>query len=481
MNGLARILGISLVLPLLLAAGCAEIETPATTSVPPPVTAVPPPTTLSTTTTTTTLPAPPPVPPGSTPVRAQLEWVLSVMNGDVYTRAEKLGRFSEEFRSQLTELELLDYLDFLAVDRFVVVSVVETLVETRSWAVVLLAASDLDIIIELTIAVEEEAPHRIEGLFVQPSARLDAIPETFADIAAQLGGLANRSTYLTAEVVGDVCLPVHAAGGDDLIALASVFKLYVLGALADAIVAGDVTWDDLVPIRADLKSLPSGTMQEEPDGATFSVWEYAYRMIQFSDNTATDHLIDLLGRQRVEAAFGVLGHHDPGLNTPLLLTRDWFLIKRGLDDAAVEAYLALGPDERRTFLEGELARRSVDDLDAFTFPEPRFVDGIEWFATANDICRVLAGLWGRAAQPELGDLYGIMAAGLQDLDPATWPYIGFKGGSEPGVRVLAYVAERADGRVFVQVLGLADPFDYLDDRLASLLAIEGFRLLGATE
>ena len=44
-------------------------------------------------------------------------------------------------------------------------------------------------------------------------------------------------------------------------------------------------------------------------------------MIAISDNTATDHLIDLVGRDRVEAALTVFGHSDPAMTVPFLTTR----------------------------------------------------------------------------------------------------------------------------------------------------------------
>lgn len=47
------------------------------------------------------------------------------------------------------------------------------------------------------------------------------------------------------------------ASQDDetLLPLASVFKLYVLGALVEAVSAGRITWDDPVTIRDGLDSL----------------------------------------------------------------------------------------------------------------------------------------------------------------------------------------------------------------------------------
>ena len=76
---------------------------------------------------------------------------------------------------------------------------------------------------------------------------------------------------------------------------------------------------------------------------------------------------------------------------------------------------------------------------------------------------------GRAApagrRPGLADVD--VALSVEDgglgLAHGTWPTTWFKGGSEPGVFALGYLAEHRDGRVFVAVLLLADPVGALDD------------------
>ena len=102
------------------------------------------------------------------------------------------------------------------------------------------------------------------------------------------------------------------------LALGSTFKLYVLSALSHAIAAGDLAWDDVVHI--DTKSYPSGVAQDWPAGSPATVQTLATLMIQISDNTATDQLIALLGRERVEAELIAAGG-DAARTLPLLTTR----------------------------------------------------------------------------------------------------------------------------------------------------------------
>ena len=59
-------------------------------------------------------------------------------------------------------------------------------------------------------------------------------------------------------------------------AVGSAFKLAVLAALNDAVSAGDVRWDDVVRVRDEWRSLPTGPMQEWPEGSAVTIENLAY-------------------------------------------------------------------------------------------------------------------------------------------------------------------------------------------------------------
>ncbi len=92
----------------------------------------------------------------------------------------------------------------------------------------------------------------------------------------------------------------------------------------------------------------------------------------------------------------------------------------------------------------------------------------------DDICRAFAGLQQLAAQPRLAPLGSILSTndGSIGLDPAQWPTVWFKGGSEPGVLTLGYLATNSKGQTFVVVAMLANPTAALPpSATAGLLAI----------
>ena len=78
--------------------------------------------------------------------------------------------------------------------------------------------------------------------------------------------------------------------------------------------------------------------------------ELAERMITVSDNTATDHLMALVGREAVEQIQTIMGHSQPAVNVPFLTGRELTVLKYSGDAALAESYIAAGAAERRAIL-----------------------------------------------------------------------------------------------------------------------------------
>ena len=141
-----------------------------------------------------------------------------------------------------------------------------------------------------------------------------------------------------------------AHGADEPAPLGSIFKLYVLLAVADAVEGGDLDWGTVLTVSPQNRSLPSGELQDAPDGTQVTVIEAATKMIEISDNTATDVLIQAVGRQAVEDAVVQAGHHDPALMWPFVSTRELFQIGWG-DPAYLEIWQNGNQDEQYALLE----------------------------------------------------------------------------------------------------------------------------------
>jgi hypothetical protein len=205
-------------------------------------------------------------------------------------------------------------------------------------------------------------------------------------------------------------------------------------------------------------------------------------MIAISDNTAADHLIDRLGRENIEAALGAFGHGAPERNVPFLSTREFFLFKLAVSDADAAAYVGADVPARRAFLE-TLAGQTPNLEDAVRWVAPRRIDEIEWFASPSDLCRLMAALDVRSEQPGLEPIAEVLSRnpGLP-IDRVAFPFIAFKGGSEPGVLNLTWLVHAQSGSRYFVSIGLNNPSAPIADEAAALRTALGiFDLLAAED
>jgi hypothetical protein len=298
----------------------------------------------------------------------------------------------------------------------------------------------------------------------------------------ELDAFAPDVSMLVARVTpGGTCHPVHEVASSIARPTASQFKLFVLGALADQIAAGRISWDQTLTVKDAVKSLGNGqgSLQFAPPGTSVSVEQVATKMISISDNTAADMLIGFVGRTRVEAQVREWSAH-ASANDPFLTTREMFLLHyaAGLGDR----YLATPQDERAAFLASSVDPRPISDIASGYSSDPRHVDKIEWFASPADICRAFAGLQQlskRAALAPLSTVLSREVAGI-GLDTSQWPTVWYKGGSESGVLTLGWLAENSHGQTFVVEAMVSNPDAALAaDSITDLVALarDAFGLL----
>ncbi|HLS72445.1 MAG TPA: serine hydrolase [Actinomycetaceae bacterium] len=295
--------------------------------------------------------------------------------------------------------------------------------------------------------VVTEPDGRMSTLFLQAAppipevTSLDELDAAFAELDAE-------TSVLVAD--GATCEPLHARDADVARPIGSIIKLYVLDAVAEQVAGGDLDWDATLTLTDDLRSLPSGILQEEPAGHEVSVDRAAELMISISDNTATDLLIDAVGREAVLAAVERLGHHDPELLTPLLNTRALFQL--GFTDAGLRDQWSAADAGERAELLAELPGGSIE-IDPALGQDIVWPDGLDWFASAEDLCRAHVGLQETAQDMErVGEILAVNPG----IDvPAGWDYVAFKGGSAPGEMAGSWYLESETGDPYVVVVQIA--------------------------
>ncbi|GAT11484.1 serine hydrolase [Mycolicibacterium novocastrense] len=272
------------------------------------------------------------------------------------------------------------------------------------------------------------------------------------DVDAEITKSGARYSYQVSKVVADQskCDVVAGTNTELSLPLASIFKLYVLLAVAEAVKAGTLKWTDPLTITKRAKAVGSAGLEELPPGARVSVRTAAQQMISASDNMATDLLIDRLGTDAVERALVLARHHDPASMTPFPTMHEMFSVGWGRPDLREQWRHAVekgGPQVRAQLLQQTNSRPYEPDPHRTHTPASNF--GAEWYGSAADICRVHIALQA-AAVGEAAPVKDILSAipGI-DLDGSKWGYIGAKGGNLPGDLTFSWYAVDHTGQPWV--------------------------------
>lgn len=336
------------------------------------------------------------------------------------------------------------------------------------WTPTEVAGGEIELVVritapetELQMVVTVDDDGRVAGLWFgdPPPQRADAM--SWDAVLDEAAGLAGDVSLLVARVDDGTCVPLAglpngSAAGEPL-PIGSMIKLYVLAAVVEAIADGELAWTDELTVTDATRSLPSGRLQDEPDGTTVSVREAAELMISISDNTATDLLIAEVGRDRVEQALTDLGMADPSPNVPLPTTRELFHLGWGGDQSLREQWAGGDEAHRRALLDTIPAGPPTVDVQVL-LGDPVWEHGLDWFATGADLCAAHVGLQQLAGTPAGEPIRDILALnpGVR-VDEGRWTYVAFKGGSAPGTMGGAWYAVDADGAATVVVLQAAAP------------------------
>ena len=388
-------------------------------------------------------PSPATLPAGipDTPAGRQLAWVLASMNS-VPAEADITPHFSPAFLAQVPPAKLVETAGRVAQGAPYALEKVTPAPGTDRILVARVRSSRGQAF-NVRLALEPRG-ERIAGLLIRP--HIDAkSAASWDEVATTVRAVAPAASFLAAEIDGKKCVPLSSVDPDKPLALGSAFKLYVLDALAAQIAAGKHHWEDSITIDDGHKSLPSGDMRDEPAGKTFTVRRFAEQMISASDNTAADHLLAFVGRGAVEGAVQASGHAKPSLLAPFLSTREMFALKLLAPPEDQRAYISGDAAHRRKLLDGYDKRDLAEMMSRVpSFDKPILIDSIEWFASPADLCRLMADLHVRSGTPATAPVGEILSMnpGLPD-EKKQYRYIGFKGGSEPGVLDLTFLLQRA--------------------------------------
>lgn len=303
------------------------------------------------------------------------------------------------------------------------------------------AVADVDIV------VDPATPHLVTGLRITGAqTRDDSVAKLSADIAALRG----KKAVLIREL-GVTAPPLLAIDADKTGALGSGFKLWLLAEAARSVAAGERHWNDLIPLAPDV--LSSNIMARWPNDTPVTLQTVATAMITVSDNRATDSVLAALDRKKVDAMAERMGADAKSL--PVLSTQEAFALKtvatlgdQWAGTTNVATRRALLADSRAA-----IAGRTINPADFGG--GPMRIDSVEWFASPNAMARTLDWLRTDGGEPARA----IMAInpGIDPALAARFGYVGYKGGSEPGVIAMNFLVRTKGGRWFAVTGHWNDP------------------------
>ncbi len=276
---------------------------------------------------------------------------------------------------------------------------------------------------------------------ISPAAEAE-VNEVGRKVLARLSG---RSGFVFTELTDKGPQPLFGLHEQERFAIGSGFKLFILGTLAKETNGDRRQLANVMKLRADWIGPPHSEMAEWPLGSPATLNTFALKMISISDNTATDHLLHLLGRENIEQQMAVMGHQHSQWNRPLLSTREMTMLRNKRTGMLGKKYLALDEQARRKFLADHFT--GVPDYETLDFDTAAF-DMAEWYATPMDMAHALSWLKQHTQSDQPAHLLREVLAVEPKLphDAQIWPYVGFKGGSEDKLIAGNWLLQNRNGR-----------------------------------
>lgn len=390
-----------------------------------------------------TVPAPAEAPAeASEALTARIAGLAEILSG----KGDYDAYFAPGFRAQVPKEKFAGITDQLVSGYGPLESVTVAKVLTPNAATLAIRFRDADASANITIDAAE--PHQVLGLLITGIAGREKSVGEVTDAIRALPGMTGFAIAKLGEGKPELITSIEP---DTPRAVGSAFKLVILAELIRETNAGERGWDDKVEL--DGSPLPGGTYTLYPRGATVTLRELATKMISISDNSATDILIHTLGRAKLEAMLPVLGVVDPARDRPFMTTLEMFKLK-GVEKGALAARY-LGKDEagRRAMLDGEVGAIPLAAIDPELFKDgkPLLIDTLEWYFTPTDLVRIMDWIRRNSASGGGAAARSILSVnpGITPQTAAAWNYVGYKGGSEPGVLNMTLLLEGKDKSWYV--------------------------------
>ncbi|KZL17393.1 serine hydrolase [Pseudovibrio sp. WM33] len=266
---------------------------------------------------------------------------------------------------------------------------------------------------KIVVLLDRERSRKIKGLFVRPALYQ---VENLDECLSLMQEIAGTSSLL----IRKDGVEIFSKNADQPLAIGPAYKLFVMQELVRRVKSGELKWNQKVRLEKDLESHPVSNLYAKMSGGLVTLQVLAQHTMAASDNSAADVVLNLIGTKALETREE---------RTPFLTSRQFYQLKA--DRALADKYGQADVAKRRKILE-KIEERPLPAIEDVADP---YLTGVEWYASAEELCDVI----GEIADDKAMQFNPGLA------EKTDWQRIAFKAGSEIGVLNFTYDLKGLNG------------------------------------
>lgn len=273
-----------------------------------------------------------------------------------------------------------------------------------------------------------------------------------------------QSSFLVARIdtLNGCGSPLTLSNADDQMPIGRLVDLYTLAGVAEAVIDGGVEINQDATVLPSMIAQGYGRNDATMIGKKYPLRVVASHTIHESDPTSATMLMKTVGADGIRAAAQNTGKQDLTSFSPLLTPRA--LGQIAWSDSDLRFYWREAnkqPEQQRqalhTALVNSLSRGSVA-MDPNRYQDVLWPEGIGWFASAREICRVQSYLGQLSRRDVNTDTLLRNAMVVENgvhIDSSQWTYATYVGADSPGQLAMTWVLTSPAGERYCLVMILA--------------------------
>jgi len=332
-----------------------------------------------------------------TPAANQFAWFLDELSQGSTSTGEITQHFSENFLQNAASAEQMrDLIDNLraAVPNAKAIDMITVTPNFIRAIIGLPETPSIGYFVSLTTEYAQGAAITSFSASGYPQTAAFTFPQdsnlSYGEVRNKFKKMAQNTSMLVANIDSNRCEPVFKHRAKAVMPTASIFKIWVLAALAKAIEDGDIDINSTVKLVESELVFAGATINNVPLGTNIPLVDMSALMMGRSDNTATDHIHELVGRDKIEKITKAFNKNRAHGLTPFLSLNEQFQVLAGLSPQQAQDYADGNDKAQRSILNSLIV--PLGPVTAFTYNNEDILRTSSWRASTLDVCNGIAGL-----------------------------------------------------------------------------------------